>query len=502
MHELAIDVVRAIAVYAALGVLQLLLRRVRFVRQIGISLNLLFLCVALHAFLADELAALHPYVRDGLLAALLTLAIYVGIRICDVWLFDRVLRRRRRRQVPAVVRDILRWLLIAVAFFFILRTIFPNLDLNILAVSSLVVGYIVGNATQDTLGNLISGLALNTEDSFSIGDWVTIGGHTGRIVEMTWRATRMRTKMNDHIIIPNSAIAREPIVNYSRPTVRHGFTLELGVSYEVPPNTVRRVILSVLDSLPEVLSDPRPRIWLTTYNDFSIDYTIKFFITDFENLENIQSDVMYLIWYHFKREGIVIPFPIRDVRMSHDAPTVAVEPDTADFDEYKLAIQNVDLFEALTEEERALVASNVRQQIYSAGERLVRQGEEGHTFYIIRSGAVRVTVLAGGQDSELKRLGPGDFFGEMSLLTGEKRSATVTAVTDTHVLVLSHHILGRLLKDNASLAGELAKALETRRASQRWTYDQRERENQEQARPEDSHTVLVRRIRRFFGLSG
>ena len=103
---------------------------------------------------------------------------------------------------------------------------------------------------QDTLGNLFAGLALNAERPFQIGDWVTVGGHTGVLVDTTWRATRLRTKANDYIVIPNSAIAKESIVNYSRPTRSHGCYLQIGVSYDTPPNKAREVILGVLREAP------------------------------------------------------------------------------------------------------------------------------------------------------------------------------------------------------------------------------------------------------------
>jgi small-conductance mechanosensitive channel len=177
-----------------------------------------------------------------------------------------------------------------------------------------VVGYIVGNATQDTLGNLISGLALNTERPFQIGDWVTVGSHTGVVVDTTWRATRLRTKADDYIVIPNSSIAREPIVNFSRPTRNHGCYQAIGVSYDTPPNKVRQVVLNVLAECPEVCAEPAPSVFLTGYGDFSVNFTIKFFIADFPRQDPIQSGIMDRLWYAFRREGISIPYPIQDCR--------------------------------------------------------------------------------------------------------------------------------------------------------------------------------------------
>ena len=502
MDSVIIKIAFAVSAYAVLTMLQLALHRVRLVRQIFISLNLLFLTGVISFFLFDRLREVQPHAADGIRAAFLCLSAYVGIRLLDVWMFEVIIRRRRHRPIPVVVRDIIRWVIVAVSLFFILKMLYPKLNLSILAFSSLVMGYIVGNATQDTLGNLISGLALNTETPFSIGDWVMIGGHTGRVVEMTWRATRLRTKMSDHVIIPNSAIAREPIVNYSRPTVRHGLKLEIGVSYEVPPNKLRRVILEVLSKVPEILGDPRPRVRLTSYGDFSINYIVRFFVTDFENLDDIMSDVMYLVWYHFKREGIVIPFPIRDVRISRgEEPTDAVGPEEPDGEAHAAILRDIGLFRPLSEDDVRLMAANLQEQIFASGETLVKQGDEGQTFYIVKSGEVRVCVKIDGRETVLTKLTAGDYFGEMCLLTGERRSASVVAESDTRVLVLSHVVLQRVLESNVALAEELARELAKRQEGQRKMAEQNAEQAARSAKPPETHTVLLTRIRRFFGLS-
>ncbi len=307
---LLFQAVCALGLYLLLTLLQFAGRRILVLREMRRPLNVLFALGAVHTFLGDRLAAVHPSLRMAVLVAFLTLLAFAGIRLVDRLLFDMLPARRQRQPVPVVVRDILKWILWGTAVFFILRsTVLPNLKLSVLAVSSIVVGYILGNASQDTLGNLIAGLALNTERPFSIGDWVQVGEFAGRVSDMTWRATRLQTKARDHIIIPNSTIAREFIVNYSRPTTAHGFTQQIGVNYDVPPNVVRETLIRVCDEIPEILPHPRPVVWLQNYNDFSMDYVLKFYINDFARLEEIQSLMMDRVWYHFKRRGIVIPFP-------------------------------------------------------------------------------------------------------------------------------------------------------------------------------------------------
>jgi CRP-like cAMP-binding protein len=378
----------------------------------------------------------------------------------------------------------------------IVRGFFPQVNLNVFAVSSLVVGYIVGNATQDTLGNLFAGLALNAERPFEIGDWVTVGGHTGVLVDTTWRATRLRTKADDYIVIPNSAIAKESIINYSRPTRIHGCYLHVGVSYDAPPNKVREVMLNVLREAPDVRADPAPSVVLAGYGDSSVNYTIKFFMEDFARLEPIQSGIMDRLWYAFRREGISIPYPIRDVR-HRDAVADERALHATGQKTVRQLLASVDLFRSLSAEEMERLANAAKLHLYARGENLCRQGEPGDSFYIIREGRVAVLMKgADGQTVTAAHLAEGAFFGEMALLTGEPRSGTVQAETDVEVLRVSKQDFAGLLQADADLAGKLAAVLEKRiegRRTAMTTHITRE------SVPE-TRSALVSRIKQFFGL--
>ncbi|MEI6562993.1 MAG: mechanosensitive ion channel family protein [bacterium] len=440
---------------------------------------------------------MNPLVFDAILAAAIFLGVLVVLKCIDVLLFDLMAKWRKRPQVPRLLRDIGRWGLSLLALVLIVRGFFPGVNLNILAMSSLVVGYILGNATQDTLGNLIAGLALNTERPFYIGDWVTVSGNTGVVVDTTWRATRLRTKTEDYIVIPNASIAREPIVNYSRPTACHGCNLPIGVDYETPPNVVRNAIKGVLADAPDVLKDPPPMVYLTGYGDFSMNFTMKFFIEDYAKLDLIQSTVLDRLWYVFKREGIGIPYPIQDVRVSN---RLACERRVLESNREAVAalFKRVDIFQSLSDAECERLVSVVNTVPYAAGEILCREGEPGDSFYVIRSGTVEVRIRgADGALATVARLSSGQFFGEMSLLTGERRSATVVAEGDVEVVRVAKQDFAALLQADAELAGQLAIVLEKRLAQRK---ELSATLTTEGVVPEN-RSILAMRIRRFFGLA-
>lgn len=484
-------------VYLGFSVAQRFLIRNPLLRNVSIPLNLLMLVLLLLFFLKPILGQLSPLVLDTILAGAIFLGVSIGLKSADVFLFDVMAKWRKRPQVPLLLRDIGRWVMSLLVLILIIRGFFPGVNLDVFAMSSLVVGYIVGNATQDTLGNLISGLALNTERPFQIGDWVTVSGNTGRVVDTTWRATRLRTKAEDYIIIPNSSIARDAIVNYSRPTTHHGCYLPIGVDYESPPNTVRNAILGVLADDPEVLKDPPPMVYLAGYGDFSMNFTIKFFIADYSRLDPVQSTVMDRLWYAFKREGIGIPYPIQDVRVSNRLST---ERHVAESNRNAVRdlIKNVELFQSLSETECERLVSSVVTVPYAAGETLCREGDPGDTFYLIRAGTVGVSIRGGdGVPAEVARLTKGQFFGEMSLLTGERRSATVVALDDVEVVRVTKHDFAGLLEAESELAGKLAGVLEKRLLERHALLAS----STKGAPAVENRSVIVTRIRQFFGLA-
>jgi small-conductance mechanosensitive channel len=491
-----IGLLSTLVAYVIFTVLQRFFNRYYFPKAIAFQLNLLALACFALLFLTSQLAGLHRYVFSTVQAAAVFMLIVIGLRAIDIFFFDQLRRWRHQAPVPFVVRDIGRWALSLIALVFLIRYFFEGVNLDVLAMSSIVAGYILGNATKDSLGNLFSGLELNTDRPFHIGDWVTMGNHEGCVVDTTWRATRLITKTNDYVVIPNAFIAREPIINYSRPTRDHGCMIKVCVDYDTSPNKARQTIMQVIDDTPTVLKQPPPVLILIDYADFSINFTIKFYIADYAELDPIKCDVMYRLWYAFKREGITIPFPIRDIRIKERAAGVETERDK----EIRLLqdlLGNLDLFSSLQSDDLKRLAEQAQSRVYGRGECLVNEGEPGSSLFLIRDGVVKLTVAqADGRQTVLASMTSGQFFGERSLLTGSQRSATVTAETDVVVAVIEKPVLAPILQTNTKLVTSLAAVLEQRDAD-------RATRQQADSKAPASHTpqrVWLQRITRFFSL--
>jgi branched-chain amino acid transport system substrate-binding protein len=162
-------------------------------------------------------------------------------------------------------------------------------------------------------------------------------------------------------------------------------------------------------------------------------------------------------------------------------------------------LRKAPVLQALDDDEIFQLARRVHMRIYGVGDLLVRQGERGDTLFILRSGSVRVDVQSDQHDTiTVATLGPGECFGEMALMTGDPRGATVIAERDTEVLVVAKENIAPLFVDNPTLPERLgAILLERRQANQAALSSQRvvggEDENEERR-------SLIAQIRSFFGL--
>ena len=492
-----------VAFLVCLALFALLLRMLRpwpLLRRLTAPLLLFALAALLWGFESERLQAIYPQAPRILSAAALFFALFLLIRLFEIALFEHVLPRRTRRPVPVMLRDILRMVLSAAVLVWVIKKYFPTVNFSALAVSSIIIGYIIGNATQETLGNLIAGLALNSENSFSIGDWITVQGRTGRIANITWRSTRILTRDLEDIIIPNSTLSREIIINHSRPTPELRARVRVGVSYDVPPNRVRETVLDTLRSIPTIEAQPSPSVRVVEYADFAVMYDILFFIREFERLEETRAAVMNLLWYRFKRDGIAIPFPIRDVR----SRMITINDEQAEIERKVKAaaelLERQPLFAPLRSADRLALAARTHPRIFAKNEAVVQEGRPGTSLFIVKTGRLRAEAAGpDGRPVVLAEFQPGDLFGEWSFLTGEPRSATVLALEDSELLELDKAAFTPILKANLELAEELGRLL-AQRATDRSAAIAASQDQMAHTSPISTARHFMNRILDFFGL--
>jgi small-conductance mechanosensitive channel/CRP-like cAMP-binding protein len=399
-------------------------------RKLRLSLVLLVAYVAADVAMAFYGSRITPDTQTEL-AAFAKLALAAALINAAVFLLVNPLRADRvPDRFPIILQDA-----IVIALILLASTFLSQQLVTTSAVSAVVLGF----ALQDTLGNAFAGLAIQSEKPFHVGQWVRVGEHhEGRVAEVTWRATKLRTKAGNFVILPNNVVAKEPIVNYSEPAAPFRLEVDVGASYLVPPNQVKAALMEALRHSSRVLSAPAPDVLLVAFDASAITYRARFWIDDYAADEASRDEVRTAIYYSFQRHGIDIPWPIQ-VQYEKDWK----EPDVNDkVAEEERLLASVDLFASLPPELRSQIARSAPMAVYGSGETVVRQGEDGQSMFVVVSGTVSV-VLEPSRE-ELARIQRGGYFGEMSLLTGEPRSATVLAVGDVVVVEIGADLFRRI----------------------------------------------------------
>ena len=382
---------------------------------------------------------------------------------------------------PAIVQDTLLILLFAAAATLILR----DRILATTAVGAVVLGF----ALQDTLGNLFAGLAIQIDRPFRVGDWLTIGELEGSVSEITWRSTKLVTKAGNFVVVPNSVMAKDPITNYSVPTRHMRLQVDVGASYDVPPNVVKAVIADALKNASELSASKPAEVRIADFAGSAILYRVWFWVDDFDPDDRAQDQVRSYIYYAFRRNNITIPYPIQ-IEMSPEEGGMAAAPVAADSG----LLANVPMFAPLNDSERAQLSAVARPVVFARGEAVVRQGQAGHSLFVVKRGEAAVTLASA--EGEVARLRAGDVFGEMSLLTGEPRTATVTAVTDCDLLEIDADGFRSVVMANPPLLEQVTTAAAVRREE---LDRHRETHTTAVSRAEAGHSLL-KRVRHFLRL--
>ena len=449
-------------------------------RRLRLTLALAAAAIVAHLIRAG--GAVPPGLLDNILKVeqlLLTLGLIHGVMtlLLHPWFSPQPSER-----APGIVQGAL----VISVFLVVVTLVFPDQLFAASAVGAVVVGF----ALQDTLGNFFAGLALQIDRPFRPGHWIEVGAFQGRVTDITWRATRIRTKTGNLVIVPNNIIGKEAITNYSEPQAPTRLSVEVGTAYDVPPNTVRDAAMAALAGCSRVLAAPAPDVILTDFGASALIFRVRFWVREvdeFEYDDRACDQVRNAIYYEFRRRNIEIPWPIQ-IEYSRDE--VRKDP-AVEQERYARQIASVPIFATLGPEVHAALAAAGRERLFGRDEVVVREGEVGGaSMFLVIDGAVAVTV--GPEKREVAVTPAGGYFGEMSLLTGDRRSATVTARGDCTLLEISAEAFGAHVRSHPSVLDAFAEAAMIRRGELEAI------KSAPGATPASAKASLLARMRTFF----
>ncbi len=418
-------------------------------------------CVAFALWLPHVLSRLDMPWRDGVVkhlgAAAFFLGVIVFLALLRRYFWEGWFEKHSQVKAPKFLSQLVGLVIVAVAVLIVMGAIYGQSIQTALFGSTVVVG-IIGFAMQDLLGNIIAGIAIEIGKPFKPGDWLVVEGKHAEVIEVNWRSTRLRDNDAIYIDIPNKTIAGATIINLTFPTREHAIRLTVGFDYGVPPNFVKDCMVRAALTAPGVLAKPAPKVFLKDFADSAILYEIKFWLDDESRFNDIVDSIKTNVWYEAQRNGIRIPFPIRTLQIEKTKPATLPGMEAA-----RTSAQKQPFLQLLDSEQTDKLLRGARLQRFGRGERVIEQGAGGGSMFMLLRGEAAVVVKANGTETQVATLRDGDYFGEMSLLTGEPRSATVVAHTDCEMWEIGKEVLGEILEANHTLVEKLSDLLAKRR---------------------------------------
>lgn len=420
----------------------------------------------------------------------MTLVITV-VRFFFYLLTKTVHRNTSQAEASSLLKTVLSIIIYIVSFFIIFQSEFPTVQLAPLFTGSTIIGIVVGLALQDTLGNLFAGLALQADQPFQVGDVILISQRGEGVVEsVSWRGVKIRTFQNKLLVISNAVLGKETIEVAPKDNLNAKIVF-FNSQYSYSPARTIQVVRDAIRQVENVSPKIRPVVRIRNLGDNGIDWEVKYWLEDYKLQHDTDALIRQRIWYIFNREKIEFAYPTRTIHIE-PKPVEADPEDILDINAERLS--RVSIFAPLSDEEIETLATASTSRVYAPGEAVVRIGQKGNSMFVILRGSVKVQIPENDYQKTVNTLKENDFFGEMSLLTGEPRSANVIAVEETEVLRIDKNGLKPILEINPPLVESISELISERKVVLK-TEDGGDLEDQKMAK-----TGAMTSIRKFFGL--
>ncbi len=427
------------------------------------------------------------------------------IRYLGLAFFDVVLPRLHVH-VAGILADIL-VIIVYVAWAF-LRLNMGGVEFSHLFATSAVLTAVVAISMQETLGNLLGGLALQMDNSLEIGDWIQMNDVAGRVTDIQWRYTAIVTRSGERVVIPNSHLMKNRyavICNKRQAVPLQRRTISFNVDLSVAPARVTSAVLHDLETarIVNVSLEPPPSCLLLDFGPGYARYQLRYWLIDPGIDDPTDSDVRHHVLATLQREGIRLAVGDQTIHLVQENKAHREEVRARELDRRVHAIAHIDLFARLSDDEQRELAHRLIPAPFAKGDTLFRQGAVAHWLYIIASGEAEAWWQPpdGGQQRLIDTRGPGSVFGELGLMTGAPRRSTVVAISDIEAYRLDKAGFEQILRARPELAEGISVILERRRSR----FDDLEKgyaQGQTGPRPPLSSDVaaLRKKIREFFGL--
>jgi small-conductance mechanosensitive channel len=462
------------------------------------------LIVALVACVAQALnAALapmaHGQIADWVRDVILIILAAAMLRVAGMLVFRGILPAIKLKP-PRIVEDLtvtavfLTWL--------VMWWRMSGVDLSSIVATSAVITAVIAFSMQETLGNILGGVALQLDNSIRIGDWVKIDDLSGKVVEIRWRFTALETRNRETVVVPNSYLMKNRFTILGsrndhelrwRRILKFNVSIDKGVAEVI--NVLERAVKDA--SIPLVATDPPPSAVMMEVLPNGGKFDMRYWLTDPQVDDPTDSAVRAHCCAALRRAGIPFVLPVEERWVVKENEAWHAAREAAEHARRMGVLRKVDLFRTLSEPEIERLASHLMHAPFVSGDVMTRQGAVAHWLYLVVSGDCEVVrETSDGGRKHIAKLGAGSVFGEMGMMTGEPRRATVIAATDVDCYRLDKDGFREVLQARPDLAKDISDVL-TERGLALVKVDAAAEADAKKA----AHGNLIFRIREFFGLS-
>ncbi|OCK07268.1 MULTISPECIES: mechanosensitive ion channel domain-containing protein [Thalassospira] len=264
------------------------------------------------AFIGIQVGGINFSLRAILIAILLFLAVLGVMRFFQRMLNTRVLPNTKLDEgLQHSVSAIFGYAGICLAVLLAISA--AGMDLSNLAIIAGAISVGIGFGMQSIVSNFVSGLILLIERPIKVGDWIVVGADQGLVKDIRVRATEIETFDRSSVVIPNSELISNRVMNWTLKDRSGRGIIRIGVSYGSDANKVREILLEIADKRREILSYPAPQVVFMDFGASSLDFELRYFLRDIGDVLSVGSAVRFEILERFRAEGVEIPFPQQDV---------------------------------------------------------------------------------------------------------------------------------------------------------------------------------------------
>jgi small-conductance mechanosensitive channel/CRP-like cAMP-binding protein len=425
---------------------------------------------------------------------LLSTAVVVALVNRYVW--DLYFEKRRQTPIPHFLREVFALVIFLVALLLVLSIGYhASAQLKGVVAGSGVAAIILGLAGQNLLSGIIAGVSLQISRPYKVGDWLKVGETFAEVMEINWRSTRLRTNDTIYLDIPNSEIVKTTITNLHYPTELHAMRIRLGIDYNVPPNRVKEVLGAAAQAALNVLPEPKVKVFLVDFADHAVTYEIKYYMGNHQKINETNDSVRTNVWYALKRQRINIPYPIRTLQVERRGARSMDE----NHEEARSILRSEPVFECLSDDQLQNLVKDAHLNHFGRGERMIEEGADGDSMFILLRGTANVSVSKNGASIQVATLSSGDCFGEMSLLTGEPRSATVRAEGDCYVMEIHKPVMAGVIRESPGCLQQLSEMLAKRKMETEGLLKDAE-QGDPSAKEKEYRASFLNRLQTFFSL--